>query len=66
MSEKKIQPNQSYMLMFGAAALIIVRFINKSFNEWGSLDYYIGAVCAGIIILSVLTLIKQKKKTKDN
>ena len=62
MTKKELQPSQSYMLMFGAAALLAVRFINKDFNDWVSIDYYIGVVCAGTIIFSILTLLKKKKK----
>ena len=65
MSEIKLQPSQSYMLIFGSAALIIVRFLEKNFNDWGSIDYYIGAVCVGTIIFSLLTLLKTKRKPKD-
>jgi hypothetical protein len=65
MSKKTLKPSQSYMLMIGAAALLFVRFLRKDFNEWGSIDYYIGAVCAGTIIFSILTLLKNKKKRKD-
>lgn len=65
MKKKELQPNQSYMLMFGAAALLAVRFINKNFSDWISIDYYIGIVCAGTIIFSILTLIKSKKKSVD-
>lgn len=66
MSKKELQPSQSYMLMFGAAALLAVRFINKDFKEWVSIDYYIGIVCAGTIIFSILTLLKSKRKSKDS
>jgi len=65
MTKKEFQPNQSYMLMIGAAALLAARFINKDFSDWISIDYYIGIVCAGTIILSILTLIKSKKKSVD-
>jgi hypothetical protein len=65
MIKKKLQPSQAYMLMFGAAALIVVIFYEKDFYEWGSIDYYIGAVCAATIILSILTLLKKKKNPKD-
>ena len=65
MTKKELQPNQSYMLMIGAAALLTVRFINKDFSDWISIDYYIGIVCAGTIIFSILTLLKYKKKSKD-
>ena len=59
MSKNRLQPSQSYMLMFGAAALIVVRFYEKDFNEWGNIDYYIGAVCVGTIIFSIFTLLKK-------
>lgn len=65
MKKKELQASQSYMLMFGASALIAVRFINKDFNEWGSIDYYIGIVCAATIIFSILTLLKKNKKRKE-
>lgn len=65
MTKKELQPNQSYMLMIGAAALLAVRFFNKDFSDWASIDYYIGIVCSGTIIFSILTLIKSKKKTKN-
>ena len=61
MAKKELQPNQSYLYMFGAAALIAVRFINKDFNDWVSIDYFIGIVCAGTIIFSILTLLKKRK-----
>jgi hypothetical protein len=66
MSKNKFQPSQSYMLMLGGASLLAVRFINRDFNEWRSIDYYIGAVCAGVIIFSILTLLKNKKQNEDN
>lgn len=65
MIKKEMPPRQSYLLMLGAAALLGVRFIEKDFNEWDSMDYYIGIVCAGTIIFSILTILKKKKKNND-
>ncbi len=61
MSKKKLQPSQSYLIMFGAGALIIVRFLEKKFNEWERIDYYIGVIATGTIILSILILLKKRK-----
>ncbi len=32
MTKKQLQPSQSYMLMIGAAALLVVRFLEKDIN----------------------------------
>ncbi len=48
------------MLMIGAAALLVVRFLEKDIDAWGSIDYYIGVVCAGTILLAVFSLFRNR------
>ncbi|GET25534.1 hypothetical protein [Prolixibacter sp. NT017] len=65
MSKKKLPAGQSYLLMLGSAALIAVRFQERDYNEWGSFDYLIVAVCTLTIIFSIISLLEKKNEPRD-
>ena len=59
------KPSTPYLFILGAVALIAVRFFEKNINDWESMDYYIGAVCAATIIFSILILVKKSGQQPD-
>lgn len=65
MSKRKPLRGQSYLLMLGSAALVAVRFSERDYNEWGSIDYLIVAVCTLTIIFSIISLLEKKSDSRD-